>query len=121
MIDRLRARPGKLLPVLLFAAAASIAWWLMLLTIGVAEILFDADRNNGVSAALDQASWWILVAGLIAVPVATLAWARAIAAGVGVTLSGAFASMVVYVLLAVPMFVLWVFLYEQIAGEPWNL
>lgn len=121
MIERLRERPGKLLPMSLFAVVAALTWWFGLLGIGVAEILFDEDRNNGVSETLDRVSWWILLAGVVVVPVATFAWSRAIAAGVGATLTGAFAAMVLYLLLAVPMFYLWVFLYEQIAGEPWNL
>lgn len=121
MIERLRERPGKLLPMLLFAAVAAFGWWLGLLAIGVAEILFDEDRNSGVSETLDRVSWWILMAGLIAVPVATFLWSRAINSGLGANLAGVAAAFVIYIALAVPMFVLWVFLYEQIAGEPWNL
>jgi hypothetical protein len=121
VIDRLRERPGKLLPTLLFAAVAALSWWLGLLAIGVAEIVFDEDRSNGVSETLDQVSWWILMTGLVAVPVATLAWSRAIASSAGPTVSGVVVAFVAYIALAVPMFVLWVFLYELIAGEPWNL
>lgn len=121
MIERLRERPGKLRPMLLFAVVAALSWWFGLLAIGVAEILFDEDRNNGVSETLDQVSWWILMAGLLAVPVATLAWSRAIASEVGATVAGVAAAFAIYIALAVPMFFLWAFLYEQIAGEPWNV
>lgn len=127
MIDRLRERPGKLLPMLLFAAVAALLWWLGLLAIGVAEILFssermsfDSDLESGISESLDAASWWIALAGIVIVPIATLAWSRAIEAGGWVTVSGVVASCVVYLLYAVPIYMLWVFLYDTITGDEWS-
>jgi hypothetical protein len=121
MIDRLRERPGKLLPMLLFAGVAAFAWWAILMSIGIAEI-FANDRNAlEAGETLDQVSWWIAMAGLLVVPIATLAWAHAIAAGGWARAAGIGSAFLVYVLAAVPMFVLWVLLHRALTGEPWNL
>lgn len=119
MIARLRERPGKTLPVVLFAAAAALIWWLGLLALGVVEILFNSDPDQGISEAADEASWWIALAGLVVVPVATFAWSKAIHAGVWSVAAGALMSFVVYLLLVVPIYMLWVVLYDAITGDEW--
>ncbi|MGH2958596.1 MAG: hypothetical protein ACRDKE_03255 [Solirubrobacterales bacterium] len=121
MIARLRERPGKLLPMLLFATAAAFAWWAFLMLFGTAEIIAK-DRNAlKTTETLDDVSYWLAMAGLLVVPVATLVWSRKIASRGWSTAAGIGTAFVVYVLAAVPMFLLWVLMHKFLTGEPWNL